>query len=295
VTSGAAFGAMPGSGSAHPAISVVVATRDRPAALERCLAALARQSAPMLEVVVVDDASRDRAAVDAVVARACPAARVLRAGGRGPAAARNAGVRAARGAIVCFTDDDCEPDREWAARLASACGTGAAAGTTFAHREAGRAGAAAQLLTHVLQASTLCDDSRTLGFAPTCNLACEARLARTLAFDESFPLAAGEDRAWCARLADAGARLTYVPEAIVVHRPQLGLRGLLRQQGRYGRGAVRFRQGGGRLAGGDFYAGLARECAREGAAVTSLVVLAQAALAAGAARELAERAARSAH
>ena len=273
-----------------PALSVVVPTRDRPAALERCLGALARQTAPSLEVLVVDDASRDEGATRAAIARAYPAARVLRGTGRGPAAARNLGVRDARGATVCFTDDDCRPDPDWAARLAAACDDGgAAAGTTLADPAAGRCAAAAQLLTHVLQVASLRCDGESLGFAPACNLACATELARALPFDESFPLAAGEDRDWCARLARAGARLSYVPAATVVHRPQLGLRGLLRQQRRYGRGAVRFRQAGGGLAGPVYYACLARECARAGARVTALVALAQAAVAVGAAAELAAR------
>ncbi|HUR86740.1 MAG TPA: glycosyltransferase [Solirubrobacteraceae bacterium] len=274
--------------SAH-ALSVVVPTRDRPDALARCLAALARQTAPSLEVVVVDDASRDAAAVWAAVARACPRARVIRATGRGPAAARNTGVAAASGAIVCFTDDDCVPEPGWAARLQAACADGgAAAGTTVADPAAGRCAAAAQLLTHVLQVRSLGEDA-ALGFAPTCNLACAADLARALEFDESFPLAAGEDREWCDRLARAGELLTYVPDAVVVHRPQLGLSGLLRQGQRYGQGAVRFRQGGGGLAGGDYYRRLARECARAGAGVSALVVLAECAVAAGAAGELVRR------
>jgi glycosyltransferase involved in cell wall biosynthesis len=276
--------------SGDPALSVVVPTRDRPAALARCLGALARQAAPALEVVVVDDASRDAGAVPAAIARACPQARVVRGPGRGPAAARNLGVQAARGATVCFTDDDCRPDPDWAARLAAACDGDAAAGTTLADPAAGRCAAAAQLLTHVLQVHSPRADGAGLGFAPACNLACATELARALPFDESFPLAAGEDRDWCARLARTGARLSYVPDAIVVHRPQLGLRGLLRQQRRYGRGAVRFRHAGGGLADPAYYAHLARECAGADPRVTALVALAQAAVAVGAAAELAARA-----
>jgi glycosyltransferase involved in cell wall biosynthesis len=272
-----------------PALSVVVPTRDRPAALERCLSALARQTAPSLEIVVVDDGSRDPGTVREAIVRACPAARVVRGCGRGPAAARNLGVRIARGATVCFTDDDCRPEPDWAARLGAACEGGAAAGTTLADPAAGRCAAAAQLLTHVLQVGSLRPDGAGLGFAPTCNLACTTEIARALPFDESFPLAAGEDRDWCARLARAGVRLSYVPAAVVVHRPQLGVSGLLRQQRRYGRGAVRHRQAGGDLAGAAYYAGLARACARAGAPTTALVVLAQGAVAAGAAAELASR------
>jgi cellulose synthase/poly-beta-1,6-N-acetylglucosamine synthase-like glycosyltransferase len=214
--------------------------------------------------------------------------RVVSGDGRGPAAARNVGVATARAGVVCFTDDDCIPLPRWAERLAAACaGGGAAAGTTVADPAAGRAAVASQLLTHTLQIASL--HAGLLGFAPTCNLACHAGVLRALPFDESFPLAAGEDRDWCGRLAAAGVVLRFVPDALVEHRPRMGLAGLLRQQQRYGRGAVRFRgaEPGRRLSDGAFYARLAREAAHAGPVTIALVALAQAAVAAGALQELA--------
>jgi GT2 family glycosyltransferase len=282
-------------------VSVVVATRDRPACLERSLTALSWQTAKRLEVVVVDDASAHAGVIRSVVERAVEAsngghrdalvARIVDGQGRGPAAARNLGARAARGGVVCFTDDDCVPEPRWAECLAAACAGGgaAAAGITIADPVAGRAAAASQLITNALQAASLVGDR--LGFAPTCNLACTAEVARALPFDESFPLAAGEDRDWCARLVAAGLPLRFVPEAVVEHRPRMGLVGLLRQQSRYGRGAVRYRSAGrGRkLSGAAFYGRLAREAMAAGPAVAALVVVAQTAVAAGAAMEAAGR------
>ncbi len=260
-------------------ISVVVPTRDRPQALARCLAALAAQDATAeLEILVVDDGG----------GAVAPGARLLRAAGGGPAAARNLGARAARGDVVCFTDDDCVPEPGWARRLAAACAQGgAAAGTTLADPAAGPAAAAAQLLTNTLMLSTR--EGATLGFAPTCNLAGHADTLRAIAFDESFALAAGEDREWCARLRAAGFALHHVPAARVVHRPQLGLRGLVAQQVRYGRGAVAFRAAGGTLAGGRFHRRLVRATAGAGPRVAGCVALAQASVAAGAALALAEQ------
>lgn len=262
-------------------ISVVVPTRDRPDALARCLAALAEQrTTEPLEVVVVDDGG----------GAVAPGGRVVQAGGRGPAAARNLGVRAARGRVVCFVDDDCVPAADWAQRLANACGEGgAAAGDTVADPAAGAAARAAQLLTNTLLRASRDDATGELRFAPTCNLACAAATLAAQPFDESFALAAGEDREWCARLVARGGVLRHVPEAVVVHRPRLGVRGLVRQQVRYGRGAVGFRSAGGRLAGAAFYRGLARETVRSGPAVAGLVALAQVSIAAGAGLELAEQ------
>ncbi len=259
-------------------ISVVVPTCDRPDALARCLAALGRQRAQSLEIVVVDDG---RGEVDA------PGARVVRAARAGPAAARNLGARAARGKVICFTDDDCVPGPDWARRLAGGCADGgAAAGTTIADPAAGAAAAAAQLLTNTLMATSRDEGSGGLRFAPTCNLACHADTLAALPFDEAFALAAGEDRDWCARLVASGALLRHVPGAVVVHRPQLGPRGLVRQQLRYGAGAVGFRAAGGALAGAGFYRALARRSACTGAGPAALVALAQLSVATGAAREL---------
>ena len=47
---------------------MVVVTRDRPQALERCLTALTWQRGVSLEIVVVDDASADSEAVGEAVA-----------------------------------------------------------------------------------------------------------------------------------------------------------------------------------------------------------------------------------
>jgi len=282
-----------------PAVSVVVATRDRPAALELCLTALAWQTVQPLEIVVVDDASArpdgvrlgvERTLRDAAACRgATPQVRILDGTGGGPAAARNLGAAAARGVVVCFTDDDCVPAARWAEQLARACAHGgAAAGTTVADPLAGRAAAASQLITHTLQIASL--RGGELGFAPACNLACNVMILRELAFDESFPLAAGEDRDWCSRLSQEGVALRFVPEAVVEHRPRMGLTGLVRQQVRYGRGAVRFRAAGeARLSGRAFYGRLAREAAHAGPAVAALVAIAQLAGAAGAAAEVAGR------
>lgn len=277
-----------GGFASGPGISVVVVTRDRPAALERCLLALTRQTAAA-EVVVIDDGSTDPAGVAEAVSRSGVRARIVAGAGRGPAAARNLGARAAGGAVICFTDDDCEPRPQWAQRLADACRDGgAAAGTTVADPAAGRAAAASQLITHALQMDSLDPASGLLGFAPACNLACHADILREVAFDESYPLAAGEDRDWCSRIGAAGVRLRFVEHATVVHSPRLAAAGLLRQHLRYGRGAVRFRAADAdrRLAGRSFYTRLAWAIARGGPATAALVVLAHGAGITGAACEI---------
>jgi glycosyltransferase involved in cell wall biosynthesis len=105
--------------SPPPRLSVVIPTYRRPELLARCLVAVLTQSIERVayEIIVVDDGHDDatRAQVEAMQPPGgAPALRYLRpVQGRGPAVARNAGWRAARGMLVAFTDDDTIPDRRW--------------------------------------------------------------------------------------------------------------------------------------------------------------------------------------
>jgi cellulose synthase/poly-beta-1,6-N-acetylglucosamine synthase-like glycosyltransferase len=104
-------------------VSVVVPTFNRPEMLIRCLAALMAQDydAQAYEVIIADDAAcaETRQVVESWTkgsTRPYPR-HTLRympvIGNHGPAAARNAGWRAATGEIIAFTDDDCIPTPGW--------------------------------------------------------------------------------------------------------------------------------------------------------------------------------------
>jgi glycosyltransferase involved in cell wall biosynthesis len=92
--------------------SVVIATRNRPAQLRRCLESLAQQSAPFpFEVVVVDNDPASGAARSVVDDFAC--VRYVTEVVPGLSAARNTGFRAARGEILVATDDDVVTPPGW--------------------------------------------------------------------------------------------------------------------------------------------------------------------------------------
>jgi glycosyltransferase involved in cell wall biosynthesis len=271
------------------AVSIVVPTRNRVAALGRCLDAVATQKGlDSFEVLVVDDGGGDADRVRELVATR-PVARLVRIDGAGPAAARNAGAQAAVGGVVCFTDDDCEPAPDWAARLVQRLDRGADAvgGRTVNGRPGDPFIEASELITQHLQAST---KLRLPGrvFIPSNNLACRRSLVLEHPFDERYATAAAEDRAWCARVATAGAALVLEPRAVVAHHPKLGLRGFWRQHVRYGRGAYRFARS---KPGADwqeppsFYLSLVRAGLAKGPGCGSLILLSQLATGAGFARE----------
>ncbi|MDQ4020587.1 MAG: HAD-IIIA family hydrolase [Actinomycetota bacterium] len=93
--------------------AVVIPTTGRPS-LQAVLDVVGGNSGDGLQdIVVVDD--RPGAGEPLVLG---PAVRVLRSGGRGPAAARNVGWRAVRAEWVAFLDDDVLPGPDWAQRIA---------------------------------------------------------------------------------------------------------------------------------------------------------------------------------
>ena len=106
-----AFGALP------PLVSVVVATYNRPDLLRASLATVERQTYPQVEIVVVNDGGTD---VRNVVAQ-FPRARLVECAlNRGPAAARNRGLAAAKGTFATFFDDDDEMFPDHLATLVNA-------------------------------------------------------------------------------------------------------------------------------------------------------------------------------
>ena len=101
-------------------MSVVVCTRDRPEDLARCLEALAALTPPADEVIVVDNAPTDNATRRVVEEADVPGLRYIEEPRPGLSAARNAGLRAATGDLVAYTDDDVRVHPRWALRLRAA-------------------------------------------------------------------------------------------------------------------------------------------------------------------------------
>jgi len=199
-----------------PRVTVVVPTYRRPALLERCLAALAAQDLPAhaYEVVVVHDGPDERTARAIehrraeLAARGGPRLRLLCPPHGGPAAARNAGWRAARASLVAFTDDDTEPAPDWLSTALERIGrdVDAAWGRIVVPLEP-------EPTDYELDAAGLARAE----FA-TANCFCRKRaLERIGGFDERFRLAWREDSDLYFRLLESGARVVHLPEAVVAH------------------------------------------------------------------------------
>lgn len=98
----------------QPLISVIVPVYNVEGYLEGCLSSLLAQTWPSMEIILVDDASTDGSGLlcDAYAARDARVRAAHFQENRGPSAARNRGIRWARGAFLSFVDADdrVEPD-----------------------------------------------------------------------------------------------------------------------------------------------------------------------------------------
>lgn len=237
-----------------PDISVVVPTLDRPSQLEDCLRALGRMRATPggIEVIVADDGG----AVDAAAAHSSAGAgvelRLVAAGGRGPAAARNCGAGAASSKLIAFTDDDCVPQPGWALALLERHRDDPGAligGRTVNGLPGNPYSRAAQAITDAALAHHN-GGSGGPRFFPSNNVAVPAAGFLALGgFDESVRLAGGEDRDFCERWLERGWPLLAAPAALVEHSHPLDLRGFWDQQAAYGAGALHHRRARARRTG----------------------------------------------
>lgn len=88
-------------------ISVIIPCRNAAPWVEEAVSSVLAQTYLCLEVIAVDDGSSDDSlAILQRLAAADSRLRVISQPNRGPSAARNAGLRAARGAFICFLDAD---------------------------------------------------------------------------------------------------------------------------------------------------------------------------------------------
>jgi len=193
--------------------SLIIITLRRPELLRQTLHALARQTRPPDEIVIVDNGPD---ADTETVVRAC-GARYVPEPRRGYGCARNRGLAEARGDILYFLDDDCVAEPDWAEVLFNVLASGRA-DLAGGGRVSGRRGLAARLEYlstdgPVLSPKLAAGPARHLS---TCNLILRRAVAERVGrFDEG--LAMCEDRDFTARAASAGFHLWFEPAAWVTH------------------------------------------------------------------------------
>ncbi|MBU4352886.1 MAG: glycosyltransferase [Nanoarchaeota archaeon] len=196
-------------------ISIIIPAYNAAQTLPACLAALQRQTQPPDEIIVVDDGSQDQTAQ---VARAY-GAQLLEQPHQGPAAARNLGIRQARGDIAFFTDADCEPVPTWVAEMMRPFADPRVVGVKGSYRTHQQERVARLAQCEFEERYDRLERLATIDFIDTYAAAFRLAVLREMGgFDPAFPQANNEDVDLSYRLARAGCRLMFNRQAVVYHR-----------------------------------------------------------------------------
>jgi len=211
-----------------PTVSVAVITYQRPEFVARCLEHLEAQTHPAHEIIVVDSSPDDRTA--RLVRERFPTVvhLVCTAGMGAMATARDQAYRAATGEVLAFIDDDAFAEPEWLARLLPDYAdptVGGVGGRQIRHQPG-------ELTEGVDAIGRLQPDGTITGhFAadPGGPVAVDHLLGANMSFRRAVLDQIGgihdgyagtcvrEETDLCLRVAHAGYRLVYTPDAVVEH------------------------------------------------------------------------------
>jgi glycosyltransferase involved in cell wall biosynthesis len=224
--------------------SVVIPTYNRISSLQQNLASLTAMEYSDFEIIVVNDGSTD--GTDRYLAELNAGGKILSITGThaGPAAARNAGIAAASGEWIAFTDDDCTVPPSWLQRLEEATrssGANIVGGSVVNALQGCFFSELSQEMANYYVA-TLQRRGRS-EFLTSNNISYRTSALRTAGgFDHRFRFAGGEERDLNRRILSHGGSAAFISDITVSHAHRMNLRGWLSQQRNYGRGAFLLRR-----------------------------------------------------
>jgi glycosyltransferase involved in cell wall biosynthesis len=217
--------------------SVIIPTYNRLPQLKLTLESVLMQTHSSYEVIVVDDGSTDGTEIylKSLVERKV---KYISQNNKGPAAARNNGIKLASGKFIAFTDDDCIVPADWLTRLEN----------TFESTGADIVGGVVKntckiFFSEVSQQITnffvrKLNEREASSFLTSNNIAYRAGVLKNAGgFEESFRKAGGEERALNWKIIMVGGKSVFAPDIVIEHYHKMGLSKFIRQQINYGRGS----------------------------------------------------------
>ena len=233
-------------------ISIIIPAYDAEATLAECLEACLAQTHADCEVIVVDDESSD---ATAEIAQGFEGVSYVHQENAGPAAARNHGVRMAKGDVVVLTDSDCIPEPNWIEELITGFDAEEVVAVGGTYGIANPESPLARIIHAEIQLRHE-QFTETVDFLGSFNVAYRREVFLAIGgFDENFRAASGEDNDLAYRLQDSGGIMRFVPTAIVNHYHPTELYPYLKTQMNHGFWRMKLYAKHPKRSGGDQYAG----------------------------------------
>lgn len=172
------------------------------------------------EIIVIDDGSTD----DTLERIKNFQVRYFYKSNGGPASARNMGIKEAKGSVVLFIDSDCIPQKNWFQSLTQPFLNPEVSGVKGIYITRQKDLIARFVQLEFEERYRMLAQQETIDFVDSyCAAFRKEALVRVNGFDPSFPKPDNEDVDLSFRLARAGYRMIFQPEAVVEHKHPRGL------------------------------------------------------------------------
>ena len=224
--------------------SIVIPTYNKNVVLMHCLEALCHQSVDkaIFEVLIVNDGGNNEISEIIGLFKNRLNLRYFYQKNKGPAAARNLGIKNAKGDIILFLDDDSLPKIDWLENVIQAW-------KIFSDYD-GIGGYTLSETTDNIYCRVNSDffnwyldlyaDDKLHPFLVTCNAGYRKRiLSRIDNFDERFKKASGEDRDLNIKISKIGGKLRLDKKILVYHDKDLTFLTFAKKHYNYGKAAYK--------------------------------------------------------
>ena len=195
--------------------SVIIPAYNAEKHIENCLRAVEAQTSQPLEIIVIDDGSKDNTRT---IVKTFPDVKFFSQQNQGPAKARNVGAQKAKGEIIVFLDSDCVPEKNWLEEMLKPFSDEKVIGVQGAYKTNQTAVVAQFDQMDIEYRYERMKRAKKLDWIGSYSAAYHKKeFEKFKGFDESFPKASGEDAELSYRIAEAGGKLVFNPHAIVFH------------------------------------------------------------------------------
>ncbi|UCC91435.1 MAG: glycosyltransferase [Candidatus Aenigmatarchaeota archaeon] len=209
-------------------ISVVIPVYNSEKTIEKCIGSLLNQTRKPDEIIVVDDRSKDRTSE---IAKSFKNVTLLEKNHEGPAAARNLGAKKAKGEILLFIDSDCIADKNWVSEMVKPFENKQITGVQGIYKTSQKGLMSRFVQLEIEDRYERMKKFETIDFVGSYSAGYRKRIfLKFKGFDESFPIASGEDPELSFKLSKAGHKMVLNEMAIVYHNHVNSLGDYLKQK-----------------------------------------------------------------
>jgi cellulose synthase/poly-beta-1,6-N-acetylglucosamine synthase-like glycosyltransferase len=215
-------------------ISAIVPVFNAEKTINSCLTSLLNQDFNgKYEIILVDDGSADNTLqiIKGFLKKYKKKIRLMRQAHKGPATARNLGIKYARGDIILFTDSDCIVEKNWITQMIAPLKKEEISGVQGAYKTKQKEIIAKFCQLEIEERYEKMKKSQYIDFIGTYSAAYRKKIFQKIGgFNEEYKIASGEDMDFSFKAAKAGYKLVFNPDAVVYHHHPSNLPWYMKQK-----------------------------------------------------------------